>query len=476
MASAVRALKAATGRKSEPEISPEAEKYRLVVTAGPSYDKSSHKVVAVNTGEAVTIENQFVRARVKVRIRGFRGLPSRCPSSSPYFDDPSHAKDQYSVAFSFVPKQDLPSLHTVWGNDFDHPVRDRLPPGFNTAFKIVKEFIDPGLSCDAYADEPWLYGPSLSCWFAFRLGEKVGDDEEVPEPGGDDEVTREGGDGSGEEQRTRLGLPENNEKRRKFFLDAKNREEFVFEKGRCYQADFFNPYLDFGNCALKLPGFSLNVIKYVDEKSHCLRYVFKNRETGDVYLNVNIALLWDQDLIDALKAEKEGDAALQATMGGEVSKPIENSSPHDSIQAQEAVAPKVTSGQEHVYRASNDAAREVNPGREPVSEGSNDLAGQVNLGRQHPDEGSRDVASVSRHLNEVDLNKKNTVGESAVDSTAQSKFSLTELPGLQNEANVNEAKIAPQNVASTESQPDAIHQLLQNTATKNMSGREAGIF
>ncbi|KAM0698537.1 hypothetical protein Q7P36_002004 [Cladosporium allicinum] len=453
MASAVRALKAATSRKSEPETTPEAEKYRLVVTAGPSYAKSSHKVVAVNTGEAVTFENEFVRARVKVRIRGFRGLPSRCPSSSPYFDDPSHAKDQYSVAFSFVPKQDLPSLNTVWGNDFDHPVRDRLPPGFNTAFKIVKEFIDPGLSCDAYADEPWLYGPSLSCWFAFRLGEKVGDDEEVPEPGGEDEVTREGSDGSGEEQRTRLGLPENNEKRRKFFLDAKNREEFVFEKGRCYQADFFNPYLDFGNCALKLPGFSLNVIKYVDEKSHCLRYVFKNRETGDVYLNVNIALLWDQDLMDALQAEKESDAALQATMGGEVSKPVEN----DSIQAQEVVAPKDSSE------------------RESANQGSNDVAREVNLGRQHSDEGPNDVASVSWHLNEVDLNK-NTTDESAVNPTARSKFSLTQLPELQNEANANNSETTPQNVASTESHPNAIHQLLQNTATNDMTGREAGIF
>jgi hypothetical protein len=459
MASAVRALKAATSRKSDPEVTPEAEKYRLVVTAGPSYDKSTHKVVAVNTGEAVTVENEFIRARVKVRIRGFRGLPSRCPSTSPYFDDPSHAKDQYSVAFSFVPKQDLPSLHTVWGNDFDHPVRDRLPPGFNTAFKIVKEFIDPGLSCDAYADEPWLYGPSLSCWFAFRLGEKVGDEEEVPKPGGEDEVTREGGDGSGEEERARLGLPENNEKRRKFFLDAKNRESLVFEKGRSYTADFYNPYLDFGNCALKLPGFSLNVIKYVDEKSHCLRYVFKNRETGDVYLNVNIALLWDQDLMDALQAEKEGDAALQASMGGEVSNPVENVSPHDSIQAQDDVAPKVASRRELVEEGLDAAAREDHPQREDVDEGSND------------------VASVSRHLNEVDLNEnKNTIDESAISSTAGSKFSLTELPEVQHEANVNDAAATTQKMASSESQPDAIHDLLQNTATNDLRGREAGIF
>lgn len=120
MSSAVRAFKAATSRRSSDDeaAAQEAEKYRLIVTAGPSYDKTTHTVVGVNTGEAVSFENEFVRAKVKVRIRGYRGLPGRCPPSSPYFDDPWHAKDQYSVAFSFVPKKDLPSLDTVWGNDF----------------------------------------------------------------------------------------------------------------------------------------------------------------------------------------------------------------------------------------------------------------------------------------------------------------------------------------------------------------------
>lgn len=121
MSSAVRAFKAATGRRGSADdeaAAQEAEKYRLVVTAGPSYDKSTHKVVGVNTSDAVTIENEFITAKVKVRIRGYRGLPGRCPPTSPYFDDPWHAKDQYSVAFSFVPKQDLPSVDTVWGNDF----------------------------------------------------------------------------------------------------------------------------------------------------------------------------------------------------------------------------------------------------------------------------------------------------------------------------------------------------------------------
>jgi len=299
-------IKTVTGHSNsidDEEAKQEAEKYRLIVTAGGSYDISAHEQVPVNTGEAVLIENDFIKAKVKVRIREYKGLPSRSPSSSPYFDSPKHSKDQYSIAFSFVPKQDLPSVDTVWGNDFDHPVRDRLPPGFNTAFKIVKEFIDPGLSCDAYADKPWLYGPSLSCWFAFRIGDKFQEGDDFPAPSEDDPM-EDGADGSGAEARRKLGIPDDSEKRRKHFLNSSNREDMVFEKGRVYQADFFNPYIDFGNFALRLPGFSLKVIKYVDQKSHCLRYVFKNRESGDVYLNVDLRLLWGDDLAKALEAEK----------------------------------------------------------------------------------------------------------------------------------------------------------------------------
>lgn len=294
-----------SGRKS-PDVSCEelAEKYKLRVTAGPYYDQDSHKPVYVNTNQSCFIENEFVRAQIKVRIRNYHGLPKGSEPMSPYFNDPMHVKDQYSVAFSFVPKQDLPSRDTVWGNDFDHPVRDRLPPGFNTAFKIVKEFIDPGLTCDAYADKPWLYGPSLSCWFAFVVGDKIGEGEDVPALDEKD-VMKDGADGSGDEVRQRLGIPDTADKRRKFFLDAKHREDFTFEKGRCYQGDFFNPYLDFGNLALKLPGFSIGVVKYIDNKSHVLRYVFKNRETGDLYFNINFTLLFGDQLNDAVANENE---------------------------------------------------------------------------------------------------------------------------------------------------------------------------
>ncbi|EME45244.1 hypothetical protein DOTSEDRAFT_61801 [Dothistroma septosporum NZE10] len=298
--------------------SQEAEQYRLLVTAGPSYNLKQHKVVHVNGDTPTTIENEFLTAKINVRVRGFKGLPDSCSPTADYFEDPLHQKDQYSLGFSFVPKQDLPSLNAVWGNDLDHPIRDRIPPGFNTAFRIVKEFIDPGLSCDVYADEPWLYGPSLSCWFAFRIGDVYQDSQDFPAPG----VLADGADGSGQEVRQKLGLPDNNEKRRKFFLDAKNRELMVFEKGRLYQGDFYNPYLDFANFALKLPGFSLKVIKYIGEKTHCLRYVFKNRETGDIYFNVNFTLLWGEQL---RKAQEGGQLEPeQATAGAEATKQAED--------------------------------------------------------------------------------------------------------------------------------------------------------
>ncbi len=88
----------------------------------------------------------------------------------------------------------------------------------------------------------------------------------------------------------------------------------VFEKDRLYSFDFYNPYLDFGNFALKLPGFSIKVVKYIDEKSHTLRYVFKNRETGDVYMCINFNLLWGEQLE---RAVQENEGQIKAFAGAE---------------------------------------------------------------------------------------------------------------------------------------------------------------
>lgn len=289
-----------------------AEKYMLRITAGPSYDLCTHKPVFVNTETPTSFENEFLRTKIKVRIRGYDGLPRGSRPYSPYFEHPMHANDQYSIEFSFVPKRDLQSLDVVWGNDFEHPIRDRLPPAplFNTAVKIVKTVVDPGIACDAYADEPWLYAPAVSTWMIMKIGDKSPEHQHGNIPHSfEDSPLREGAEGSGHEVRRLHGLPENNNKRRKHFLKAQNREKFVFEKDRVYQGDFFNPYIDFQKFKLKLPGFSLSVARYINDKTHHLRHVFKNRKTGDLYFVVTFTLLFADDVDRALEEEDRRIAA-----------------------------------------------------------------------------------------------------------------------------------------------------------------------
>ena len=81
-----------------------------------------------------------------------------------------------------------------------------------------------------------------------------------------------------------------------------NRDAFTFEAGRLYQSDFGNPYLDFNDFSLKLPGFSLNVIKCIDSRTHELRYTLKNKTIGEIYCVVLFTLLFGNEL---KKAEEE---------------------------------------------------------------------------------------------------------------------------------------------------------------------------
>jgi Protein of unknown function (DUF1769) len=115
----------------------------------------------------------------------------------------------------------------------------------------------------------------------------------------------EGADGSGISVRSEHNIPDDNQKRRKHFLKEANREKFVFEQGRLYQGDFYNPYIDFQKFKLRLPGFSISVVRYINDKTHNLRYVFKNVKTGDVYFVVVITLLHGDDVDRALREEDD---------------------------------------------------------------------------------------------------------------------------------------------------------------------------
>lgn len=165
-----------------------------------------------------------------------------------------------------MPSSSISGNDLVFGNDFDRPIKDRLPPGFNTAFKIVKWTIDPGLEGDFYSDTPHLYGPLLSSINVLKVGakaQKKGEGWEIPAHVHEDGI-EEGADGDGESVRKAVDTPEGAAERKKWALREDKRAAWMWEEGRVYQGDFFNPYLDFNEFALKLPGFSLSVLPFLN--------------------------------------------------------------------------------------------------------------------------------------------------------------------------------------------------------------------
>ncbi|KAI1451827.1 DUF1769-domain-containing protein [Annulohypoxylon moriforme] len=337
-----------------------AEKYIIRVTAGSDYDLDSHVLVPVNSHEPVKISSDLIDAELNVRVQNYHGLPRNSPTTSPYFSQEPHAtnKDQYSIAIRFTPKKPATkskfkeystepsrsssasrstqdpsssrSSSTVpteessdeelepgisgedlqFGNDFDHPIRDRLPPGFSYAMNIVRWWIDPGLEGDAYADQPYLYGPALSSFNAIHVGQG----EVSPEKGG--LWFEEGGDESGLKGRQDVGVPGTAKDRMKWALKPANKSRWVFQYGNTYCLDFFNPYLDFNEFSLRLPGFTLPIMKYWDGQS--LRYVLRNRSTDQSYLVIVFTLYLKEDVNEdgslkpaALEATKKGKAMAE---------------------------------------------------------------------------------------------------------------------------------------------------------------------
>jgi hypothetical protein len=312
------------------------DKYKLRVTAGPSYDTSTHEQVAVNSEDAHFIENDTMICYLKVRIRDYNGLPEGSPSSSDYFSHPLHKSDRYSIGFSFVPKKDIKGSDLITGFDFDHSIRDRLPPGFRYAMKIVTNILDPGIYADPYSDKPYLYGPGLSSFFAFRIGEQTSEvsvEEQLKTHDSNMQgVIEEGAHGSGQRIRAEHKIPAKYAKRRKSFLDEKRKEDFMFEAGRMYQADFFNSYLDFANFALRIPGFSISVVRYIDDKTHALRFVVKNKSTNEVLFVVIFNLLFGDQLAETLECEKKTEAIPRSSSAIENEQVLERPDTTSSIE------------------------------------------------------------------------------------------------------------------------------------------------
>ncbi|KAL4885858.1 hypothetical protein BJY04DRAFT_118637 [Aspergillus karnatakaensis] len=271
-----------------------ASKYRLKVTAGTSYDPSTHQEVPVNEAQTLHLRNEHASTNLSVRIQNYTGYPNNAPQTHAHFKHPSHTKDQYSITFAIKFHKNVNGNDLVFGNDFDKPIRDRLPPGFNAALKLVQWTIDPSLDGDAYADKPYLYSPGVATWNQFRVGEKIENSDGGKGLPDVHDIVVEEGEEEGVEVRKEAGVPESVDGRRGFFGNEGNRKGWDFEENRVYMAGFGNGYLDFNEFTLRLPGFNINALNYIDEKTHSLRYVLKNRN-GDIYFVVVFTLVHDED-------------------------------------------------------------------------------------------------------------------------------------------------------------------------------------
>jgi hypothetical protein len=292
-----------TGAPSDVD-SANADKYFIQVAAATSYDDSKAKQVIINGPPTQLSKN----AKVAVRIKEYQGLPENSPATSPYFDDQAHAHDTYSIAVSWIPEEDIDADDLVWGIELINPIRDRIPGRFiTTAFNIVKRFVDASLQCDPDADRPWLNGPVLcSSAITFSIGSKGSC--ELPA------ILAEGGLSDDSAVRQSHNIPTSDTQRRKHFLDEQKRKSFVFEKGRCYAFDFHNGYIDWKNYALKLPGFSFGVLKYINDRTHTTRFVLKSRKTGKIFVATTFRLLYGEELE---KAKKKSAAAAAIAKTGE---------------------------------------------------------------------------------------------------------------------------------------------------------------
>jgi hypothetical protein len=268
-------------------------KYALRVTAGPEY--RAHMPVPVNSAAPLVITTEAATVELTVHVRDYRAAPP--PPSNPlaaprrrpfldgarstprgpapeakgsggaprprgeaaatagaagggYFATAGRASARYGLRFALTPRRALAAADVLLGNDFDAPVRALLPPGFAAALRAASALVDPGLAGDPYADRPFLYGPLASSANVLRVRSRQPEKGERWESGARGAVMElgleEGADeGDGEAARRAAGVPDGAGARRKWFLDERNRDGFVFEAGRRYEFDFFNGYLDF---------------------------------------------------------------------------------------------------------------------------------------------------------------------------------------------------------------------------------------
>lgn len=249
----------------------EADKLRLKVSIGGSHT-DLHPAHVNDPSRPTHVDNAFFKGDIVVRVKNFRGLsqedgPAK-EQDAIYFDATS---DTSSVQFSGTIKADLTGDDILFGNDFDEPIKDSLPPGTSLGLKALK-WIDPSLETDLYSDRPWAFSPLLA---TMNLINTTGNTN------GLDRIEEDTSNLVKEKITTK--------QRRTYFAEKAHREKFNL-KDMTLAGDFSNPFIDFNTLSVALPyvNFHVSILQYW--KGQPFRYTCKTR-SGEVLFCVVFELV-----------------------------------------------------------------------------------------------------------------------------------------------------------------------------------------
>ncbi|KAJ3258290.1 hypothetical protein HK103_003771 [Boothiomyces macroporosus] len=294
--------------------------YLMRIKVGPDYNNL--KTIQVNDeANPIFVNSDTFTGYISVKILNFNGVTPEMdenPSAKLYNSIPKPKSNyfegrsrKYSITIQGRFKKEWNGDEVLFGADFDKPVTT-LPPGISIGLRIAK-WLDPAIEADAFAQQPYIYSPIVSSMNALAIY-----DSNTTELGSSSDFTKSKYSiqlGTSEPldckswhyenimvpeipdllfpddgQRTAITTYE---KRKKHFGNLKNRTSAVISPNNIYCMDFYDAYFDLATCAIKLPGFSLNGLKYWD--GQILRYVCKTRDQSVEFFVIQFELMKKTD-------------------------------------------------------------------------------------------------------------------------------------------------------------------------------------
>ncbi|KAI9287010.1 hypothetical protein BC943DRAFT_379069 [Umbelopsis sp. AD052] len=250
---------------------------RLQVRAGTSVE-TLQKIVVNDDANPFELNSDSFKGRGVVRVREYTGVNKAAAPSSKYFDE--HA-DKFSIQIQGRFLTSATADDIVFGNAFDAPLR--LPAGSSIAMNFAKWF-DPAIELDLYADKPKAFSPLVVTMNSLDV--QVKPDTLPPWPSASGQRIEEDASifdiGAGQ--------------RRKVLCDQAKRKNFEITPDMVFSMDFYNGYLDFDKCAIQIPGFEIQVLKYWDGQP--LRFIAKMRDDSATFFIIEFTVVDEQEMDD----------------------------------------------------------------------------------------------------------------------------------------------------------------------------------